>query len=119
MRRFRAARKLTNRYVPAYDYLDQWIDQDFTIKEVCGRVQYGEYWDSGTTQWVYLTTSRPVTRDELEAALVIYDRGCACEHDCCGHMFGGASWTELKPLRRLRGGRSRRWAVPLHYSPNV
>lgn len=117
--RFRAERKLTSRYVPAYSYLDEWDVQDFFIKEVRGRVVYGKDWDSGYTQWIYLTTSRPVTRDEMRDALSIYSRGCACEHDCCGHYFGGACDGELKPMRRLRTGRSRRWAVPLHYSPNV
>ena len=118
MIRFQAMKKLTNRYVAAYDYLDRQEYQDFWIKEVRGKAHYGAEFDSGYRRWVYLTTSRPVTEEEISEALFVYDKGCSCSHDCCGHYFGGAQYHRLRNLGHLRSGKARRWAVPLGYSPN-
>ena len=121
-----AYRKLTHRYKACHSHLDEEAYQGFSFKEVSGRNVYwdlnrdGEVeYDAGYTRYLWLTASRPVSRKELADSLHVYSRDCACEHDCCGHYFGGAQTHRLRPVGRLRDGKTRHWIVPVHYAPNL
>lgn len=121
-----AYRRLTSRYKASYEHMNEHEYLGWSFREVSNGKQYwdtnrrGEVeYDAGYTRYLRLKTSRPVTPDELKSALYIYQRECSCEHDCCGHYNGGAYGHKLKPVGRLRGGKARRWIVPVHYSPNL
>ncbi len=121
-----AYKRKTARYKASYEHLNEHEYLGFSFKEVSNGKQYwdtnrhGEVeYDAGYTRYLRLTTSRPVTPDELKSALYIYQRECACEHDCCGHYNGGAQSRLLRPIGRLHSGKARRWVVPVHYTPNL
>ncbi len=121
-----AYKRLTARYKASYEHLNDHQYLGWSFKEVSNGKQYwdtnrdGEVeFDAGYTRYLRITTSRPVTEEELCSTLYVYRSECACEHDCCGHYNGGARHHEVRPLTRLRGGKSRHWMVPVHYSPNL
>ena len=122
-----AYKRTSSRYKASYEHLNDHEYLGFSFKEVTsGKVHWdvsrrtGEVeFDAGYTRHLRLTTSRPVTPDEMRSALYIYQKECACEHDCCGHYNGGARSHLLKPVGRLHGGKARRWIVPVHYTPNL
>ena len=109
---FYAYRKLTNRYVPAYSYMDDQEYMDFTVKVVYGKLHESQEYDRYSHQVAYMTTSRPVSKEAMQAALHEFSAGCACEYDCCGHRHGGAS--RLKQVSR----NGRRWTAVLAYASN-
>lgn len=110
---FPAYRKLTNRYRPAYSYLDEQQYMGFHVKVVYGKARrQNDNHDGRVSHVLYLTTSRPVTRNELEDCLHEFDRGCACEHDCCGHLSGGPDYSLVKGNHR-----GTKWQVPVNYRP--
>ena len=122
-----AYKQLTSRYRASYEHLNDHQYLGWSFREVSNGKQYwdvsrrtGEVeFDAGYTRYLRLTTSRPVTPEELKSVLYVYQSECACEHDCCGHYNGGAHTSQLKPVGRLWGGKARRWIVPVHYSPNL
>lgn len=142
-----AYRRLTSRYKACCDHLNEHQYLGWSFKEVTsGRVYWdvssrGEVeYDAGYTRFLHVTTSRPVTYEEFVSALYVFQKDCACEHDCCGHFNGGARTQQVKPAGRLRGGKralhrpkkstqyrprrvsggkTRYWIVPVHYSPNL
>lgn len=122
-----AYRQTSSRYKASYEHLNDHEYLGFSFKEVSsGKVYWdankrtGEVeFDAGYTRHLRLTTSRPVTLDELRSVLYIYQKECACEHDCCGHYNGGAYGHLLKPIGRLHDGKARRWIIPVHYTPNL
>ena len=109
--------RVTATYRACCEHLNDHRPLGFSFKEVAGGRQHLD--GDNLTRYLWLTTSRPVTQDEMRAALYIYERDCACARDCCGHYTGGPRAHYLRPLRRLRGGRARHWLVPVHYSPNL
>lgn len=113
-----AERQLTKKYNPDYSYLDEYEDAGFSFKEITSgkTIRHGQDYDSGYTKYLHLITSRSVSRSEMSDALHVYNRGCSCSYDCCGHYFGGA--VELRPESRTRNGKARRWRVAVSYSPN-
>ncbi len=125
MIRFHAERMITSRYVASYKHLDESEDLGFTFKVVFGKTilstnRHGEVeFDSGYTQYAYITTSRPVTKKELKQAMHCFDRQCACEHDCCGHYNGGAWTHKLRAKGRQKARFHRRWSIPVNYNPNL
>lgn len=143
-----AQRRTTSTYKACAEHLNAHETQGFSFKQVSSEKRHwdvsersGEVeYDAGYTCYLFITTSRPVTREELISALYIYQRDCSCEHDCCGHFTGGAVISRTRSLAKLRGGRprlrrpprpgvyrpvrvtggkSRHWLVPVHYSPNL
>lgn len=116
-----AYRRTSNRYAPGWAHLDGEEYMGFSIKVVYGKAQWDTDkngftpYDAGFKRWVYLTASKPVTRDEMLDTLHKFNKGCRCEHDCCGCFNGGAYSHTLKRI----GRNGRRWAVILSYSPNL
>lgn len=110
-RTIKAYRNVTKAYVPDYDHLDEHEPMGFSARVVAGR----QFWkNEGYVMWVYVRTSRPVSFEEfVEFSYTNFNRGCSCERDCCGHLFGGASMADAKS-NKLKT----RWAVPLHYAQN-
>jgi hypothetical protein len=98
---------VTRKYITSYSHLDNW--------EFIGQVEYFKSDDYGDESYdedesvrqdnlviVYLAESH--TREEAESALRDMARkGCNCEHDCCGHYFGGISsnftWLDSSTVR--------------------
>lgn len=105
----------TFRYVAAYAHLDQYEPADTEIRitegpmntrhDVCGIPE--------VSQQIYIRTVSPMSAADIRDFLSgEYDKGCACEHDCCGHWFGGA--------RRIRQANKRgtRFTAIVSYSRN-
>lgn len=99
-------------YRPAWDHLNDHEDLGFTARAVVGLAR-GD--DERVERWVYLRTSRPVTRREMfKGILWQFDRECQCEHDCCGH------WQAIAHMRRMKSNRrGTRWAVPVVSYRNI
>lgn len=108
-------RNVSKRYNADWSSNDEFADMDFMAKVVYGKVnQDGDEYDAGYHYWAYITTSRPITQEQFdELCYTNFRRGCSCEHDCCGHHFGGAHSYKAK-----HNMKQTRWAVELHYAPN-
>ena len=83
--------RTTNHYRPEYSYLDEseFLATVGVYQEPDPVEDDGENvaWNMCATIPHYVP---PTERHKYENAL--YDtlyRGCTCEHDCCGHFFGG------------------------------
>jgi hypothetical protein len=143
-----AQKRITSRYKACAEHLNAHEILMFSFKEVNNGKQYwdvnarsGEVeYDAGYTRYLRITTSIPVTRDQLIETLFIYQHDCSCEHDCCGHFTGGAVTSRVRNLSKLHDGTrppfrrakfgtyqpkrysngvGRHWLVPIHYSPNL
>jgi len=72
-------------------------------------------WTSNTmllTVRVKVTTE--LTAEQVRAGLYDeYLKGCSCEHDCCGHLFGGIHDVE-RPYNRKKN----EWILKVSYHPN-
>jgi len=111
--RFHAYRRLTHKYAQGWAHLDEHEYMGFSVRVVTGRFIRGEKYDDAQTTALHITTSRPVTLDEITAAMHLeYSAGCTCEFDCCGHFHGGPS-----QIRRASKN-GRHWRTILTYMPN-
>ena len=86
------SKNVTRKYNPDYAHLDEWEKigtatlwhQDRQFDEM----EYSP--DDSYTQEVMAELNEPYARADVEQALRDQMRwSCSCEHDCCGHYFGG------------------------------
>lgn len=101
-------------YRPAYGHLNKHSDLGWSAKVVAGRLFLDSDGD-GAIRWVYITTSKPVTRDELvEGLMWQFRQQCRCEYDCCGH------WQSFAHFPRAHSNKKgTRWAVPIYSYRNI
>lgn len=99
-------------YRPSYRHLNTTEDLGFEVKVVKGRPSLDD--DGGISYALYLTTAQPVARRDMIDALAVFERDCRCEHDCCGHYFGGAHYRTLRS-----NNRGTRWTVRVAYARNI
>jgi len=101
----------TFRYNADWSHLDEWEDAVWSYAIVNQSEQHDGDLEEGVRVIATIMTDNAVNKDEIEAAfrgeLV---KGCSCEHDCCGHYFGGLS--NVTQLSRLE------WRITAAYSRN-
>lgn len=104
--------RLTHNYNNGWQHLDKWGDGGWfhILSESAPAypdATYNEHWSR------YLRIKAPygMPRNTVERILnSSFQRSCACEHDCCGHVF--TSTGHIKRLRR------REWLVEVRYRVN-
>ena len=105
--------RLTYRYVNDYAHMDLHEPFPTEVRVVRSAVNLV---DERCEEWFYrvhLRTVAPVAVAQVCALLSSeYSRGCACEHDCCGCIFGGARY--IKPANR----RGTKWTAVIAYCRN-
>jgi hypothetical protein len=109
-------------YVPDHAENDPgYRPMGLTMRVQPGKLHEPEDYDGRTHQRVELQFSRPVTQFEaLQAAYDQFARGCSCEHDCCGHLTGGASLVipTTRNGKPTRARRTRHYRAVLAYARN-
>lgn len=111
MKNISLAKRETHNYTSAWKHLDRWSD----IGEA-SVVAFGDESDPDSngeagSGWSLVRIDRLepdfTVQDAIEALADEYSYGCKCEHDCCGHRFGGANGGQVvgeldgKPLVRM------------------
>lgn len=85
-----AEKRTTRRYNPDYAYLDNWEALSWSWSELRFNNVYRYDDDDGYTQLQHiLIKGDAILEDVYEVLRDNNLRGCSCEHDCCGHYFGG------------------------------
>lgn len=82
-------KRITNKYVSRYDYLDQWEDLgQLTILNRADQREDDEDPDDCMVHFFLLKVELEKELSDEDVARAIYDTlsygGCACAHDCCG-----------------------------------
>ena len=120
-------RRLSHKYRTAYQHLDQWerlteITQKAPAVEDWVESEDGYSWTSKVLVTMSLSQLAEAKRHHrsdtgmtfsqtLRSAIEsLYEAGCSCEHDCCGHWFGYGDAVRVKP---------REWMVTIYRSANV
>lgn len=107
---FSLSMRLTHGYTNGWSHLDKWHDMGTArIVDMGKRRQREESYSQTQILEVNAPGYRP--QNIMRALYETLRFGCCCEHDCCGHYFGGAS--RIRPL----GGN--RYAVLIRASMNV
>lgn len=104
--------RLTHRYNTGWNHLDKWHDIGQARIVDLGKRRdedHGESYRQLQVIEVKAPGYRP--RNVIRALHETLRFGCRCEHDCCGHYFGGAS--RIRPLGKNR------YAVLIRASMNV
>lgn len=109
----RLQRRQTRRYREAYSHLDQW--EQIGTAEIIRSTKTKIASDGNRHAYLSLIKVKAepdATPVEIaDAILDTYQQECRCEHDCCGHMFGGA-----RHAKHLRGDL---YAVKMSFHRNV
>lgn len=109
---------ITRTYVPSYRHLDRTEDVCFARMTTPQTVEFDRERDSWRQRCLVVLTPQELADAQAahrEVAKVLKDpvvtfrrfmqnaiedyfaRGCACEHDCCGHVFGWGSAKQIGP----------------------
>ena len=120
-------RRLTSQYSIAYQHLDRWERLTEITQKAPAVVEWVESDDGYSRTSKVLVTMSPsqlaeakrhhrpdaeLTFSQLLTRSIesLYEAGCTCEHDCCGHWFGYGDAVRVKP---------REWMVNIYRSVNV
>lgn len=111
--RQQASIRMSHQYEEGWRYLDRYTDRDWSWR-LLGTAHLRAP-DPGSSVVVYtVRASRPVSRKEMAQAMAAaFNRGCRCEHDCCGHV----QWSVLP--HQVRRSKRREWLVPIAGVRNV
>jgi len=110
----RAIKNTTRKYNPDCSHRDKWAYLDWNWRVLSRHIKY-DYDDEGGYAKTYrIKTNKSVPREELRAVMRdAFIKGCSCEHDCCGHYFGG-----LLDIDRPDNRKKNEYLVHTSYSPN-
>lgn len=104
--------RLTHRYNTGWSSLDKWHDIGEARIVDLGKRRDEDHGESyRETQIIEVKAPGYRPRNIVRALYETLKFGCRCEHDCCGHYFGGAS--RIRPLGKDR------YAVLIRASMNV
>jgi hypothetical protein len=102
-----ASKRQTYKYVTGWNHLDAYSDQDWNW-HLLGTGKIAKEDMDGQTVLFTVRASRKVSRQEMALAMSAeFDRGCRCEHDCCGHTQWYVTMHQVRRIKR------REWVVPL------
>jgi hypothetical protein len=93
---FNLSMRLTYGYNSGWSHLDKW----HTLGEarIHAEGKNREQFDSARVLQIVRVNAPGYRRENVIRALrETMSFGCRCEHDCCGHLFGGP--TRIRPLR--------------------
>jgi hypothetical protein len=83
--------RLTYKYHAGFAHLDDW--EILGDAEVFYTKDEEDEYESRKSTALVLLQAPPTEEDKdkwLDAVREHFVHGCQCEHDCCGHYFGGA-----------------------------
>lgn len=107
---FHLSKRLTYHYTTGWDHLDKWHEMG-TARIIREGKRREEDESMRVLQIVEVKAEGYRPANIIHALRDAMSFGCRCEHDCCGHFFGGPA-----RIRKLRGNR---YAVLLTASRNV
>jgi hypothetical protein len=107
---FSISMRLTHGYVTGWNHLDRWHHLGEARVVDCGKSREDDE-SFRQTQIIEVNAPGYRPRNIMRAIDATMRFGCRCEHDCCGHYFGGAT-----KIRKLPGNR---YAVVVAGSRNI
>ncbi|MHA1220156.1 MAG: hypothetical protein ACTSQB_00305 [Candidatus Heimdallarchaeota archaeon] len=107
----KAYKRLTRKYNADCKELDDWSDEFLEYFEIEGEI-IDEQDEGDYSKYLIIVTKKSCLSEKeiYEFLKDEYVKGCSCEHDCCGHYFGGIN----KVIRIL----DNRFMLSLSYAPN-
>lgn len=92
---FSLSTRITHRYNVGWSHLDKWHDMGTARVVDMGKRRESEE-TYRQTQIIEVKAPGYRPRNIMRALRETLSFGCRCEHDCCGHYFGGP--THIRPL---------------------
>ncbi len=103
------------RYNADYKHLDKWHDADWQYRVLTNTNIDDDGLEEGYTQTIIIDTTDDLTIEDVFSAMSgLMSQGCSCEHDCCGHYFGGLS--QVKSASHSH--KSNKFILTANYSRN-
>ena len=104
--------RTTRNYNADYAYLDDSIELPWQFRILSEHTKC-DYESIDLVTRIKVTDKCLTDNQVYKALRDEYLKGCGCEYDCCGHLFGGLNTVE-KPHNRKSG----EWILKSSYSPN-
>ena len=118
-----AEKNVTHKYNADWSHLDDWEVLDWEWDQINDPDGY-DVGDDGVAFNYVIKVKGSCTDEEFYQVMADeYRRGCSCEHDCCGHYFGGVhkirSLSEVEfDMNSDRKRLNPAYVVTASYNPN-
>ena len=101
----------THTYNPDYKHEDTWENRSWCWRILSDKT---EDYEERRINRIRIKTDKTVSIRALDRSLQDYFvKGCSCEHDCCGHWFGG-----LDSIKRPKNRKKNEYMITVSYSQN-
>lgn len=105
----------SHKYNADWKHLDSWHDADWQYRVLTSTtIDEAGLEESYTQTTIIKTTDNLTIEDVFTAMSGQMSQGCSCEHDCCGHYFGGLS----QVISAHHSHKSNKFILTANYSRN-